>query len=61
EAKRSLIAQNKAFLNTRERIVGDKKGARDYDKDLKSTQSYIQQGLCTYNQSSLIMPNKDTK
>lgn len=47
EAHRSLINKDKTFLRKRMRKVGDKSLTRDYDKDLKATQSYIQQGLCT--------------
>lgn len=46
EARRSLIASNGAFLRQRKRLVGDKNGLRDYDKDLKAQKSYIQRGLC---------------
>lgn len=46
EAKRSILSEDKSFLNARVRIVGEKKGARGYDKELKTQESYIQQGLC---------------
>ncbi|WP_334087617.1 sulfatase-like hydrolase/transferase [Helicobacter typhlonius] len=46
EAKRSILSKDKSFLNARVRIVGEKKGARGYDKELKTQESYIQQGLC---------------
>ncbi len=46
EPQRSIISSNKTFLNKRARKVGAKDNVKDYDKDLKSQQSYIEQGLC---------------
>ena len=46
ESQRSLIATNKAFLKSRMRKVGEKSNIKDYDKELKTQESYIQQGLC---------------
>ena len=46
ESKRSLMSNDKTLLNKRIRLVGEKKSAKDYDKELKAQKSYYQQGLC---------------
>lgn len=47
ESQRSLLAANKAFLKSRMRKVGDKSNVKDYDKDLKTQKSYLEQGKCS--------------
>ncbi|WP_289181306.1 sulfatase-like hydrolase/transferase [Helicobacter japonicus] len=47
ESQRSLLATNKAFLKSRMRKVGDKSNVKDYDKELKTQKSYLEQGKCS--------------
>lgn len=47
EPQRSLFSVNKTFLNKRMRKVGDISHIKDYDKELRATQSYVEQGLCS--------------
>ena len=47
ESQRSLLATNKAFLKSRMRKVEDKSNVKDYDKELKTQKSYLEQGKCS--------------
>ena len=47
ESQRSLLATNKAFLKSRMRKVGDKSNVKDYDKELKTQKSYLEQDKCS--------------
>ena len=47
ESQSSLLATNKAFLKSRMRKVGDKSNVKDYDKELKTQKSYLEQGKCS--------------
>ncbi|WP_158655539.1 sulfatase-like hydrolase/transferase, partial [Helicobacter marmotae] len=46
ESKRSLISKDTTLLNQRIRKVGNKEHTKDYDGELKSQKSYLEQGLC---------------